>query len=649
MDLKVYSKYYSFDIFDTLVFRLAKSPKEVFTFIARSKKVKEITSAFAEVRVNSEYFARKNSSKSGSNETTLDEIYYVFQKLTRCSDIQRDFLKDFEVQTEIDLIRPTNFGRDLLNKLRKNGVRYVLTSDMYLPKIVILQILEKCGIVGFEKLFVSSDYKKTKHHGDLYKVVVDYFGVEPAEIVHVGDNEHADIVMAKHAGLQTQLAPSSVKLQHLSKYGRKNTAVFSGWQPITQAFVAQYFEDLEVDGRSTDKEWTADEYYETLGECVLAPLMASFVIWLRDRAIDKGVTHMNFLARDGKFMREVFDCLFGSELSSSYIAGSRRMITLPFSLLSSTTVRNFISATVMNSKTVGEVYDKLGTGPALETHLNTFGLGRDRKLDDDLRNDFLGVVTENTGVFLASFESERQQVQEYYRTHFPKGRITGFVDIGWRGSLQRALLSCLPELEASEVQGFYLATTGEAFDILDESECEHDGFICRSGIHPTNCSNVHILCDVFEFLMSSDHGSVTGLHKDGTWRMAELGDGEWAAMQLSSKIQQAALKAIVSLKDRIGIDGLRKLSVDYDASDVWEALLRPSQFDALQFKNVRVFSGIGDKNGEYLTNFFGKKSMYRNYRSSRWPQAYAASLSKWQRNWVNISLKLRKLPKIAKI
>ena len=74
------------------------------------------------------------------------------------------------------------------------GKRIIIVSDMFLPKSFIERILVKNGYDKYEKLYLSSEYKKIKFTGSLFKIVLAELEVKPSQILHVTIN----IVITKH-------------------------------------------------------------------------------------------------------------------------------------------------------------------------------------------------------------------------------------------------------------------------------------------------------------------------------------------------------------------------------------------------------------------------------------------------------------------
>ncbi|WP_282119732.1 HAD family hydrolase [Ruegeria atlantica] len=639
--------HFSVDIFDTLVFRLTKTPIDVFVGMENDPDVVRIIKNFTDYRVHSEGLARRMAATDGREETSLDEIYDCVCLLSRCSKEDAQILKSKEIAAEIRAIKLSVFGQEFLDHIKKTGSRYVVTSDMYLPYDVIEAILENVGVTGYEKLFLSSETQKSKHHGTAYDLVLDHFEVPPTEIMHIGDNWYPDVRMAELRGFKTHHLTPSNSLIHRVKRAKDNTFAYYGGHALSQAFIAQFLEEECYKRVSADvTELSEEEYFEAIGATVLAPFATAFSIWLADNADKHGIQKMAFLARDGQFMQKVFDLLH-PERATAYVAASRRLTTLPFTLLRPEVVKNFLHTTLENSDTITEFFTKLRVSDTIKDHMQTLGFDPDASLDRRSRKKFLHGLSENSGPLLRAFGAERKAVVDYYEREFPEGQKTGLVDLGWRGSLQAAIEECLEGKR--EIVGFYAGTSWDAIDILERRNYPHEAFTSMNGLSSYQAEMTGRYRDILEFFFSADHGSVYSVAEengDYTWLKFDVSEAERSAMQKAGYIQNGAFKAIQSLAEKLSYEDIKELSFGYDASDAWTFMRVPSRHDAHRFSSVRVFSGIGDEIGESLTMIGEKNSHQRNLKRSRWPEAYAATLGKLTRARVNYVRKKKKLSKV---
>ena len=74
---------------------------------------------------------------------------------------------------------------------------------MYLDKPEIEKILKRCSITQWDAIYVSSEIKKTKYEGGMYDYIKNKEQAKAGEILHIGDDQHSDINMARAKGIRT--------------------------------------------------------------------------------------------------------------------------------------------------------------------------------------------------------------------------------------------------------------------------------------------------------------------------------------------------------------------------------------------------------------------------------------------------------------
>ncbi len=111
-----------------------------------------------------------------------------------------------ELDVERRRLSPNRPLLHLLGALRDAGKAVIAVSDMYLSSSNLDYLLAR--IVGrspIQRIYVSSDFGKTKRSGALFPHVWALENIPPARIVHCGDDEQADFVMARAAGCRAVL------------------------------------------------------------------------------------------------------------------------------------------------------------------------------------------------------------------------------------------------------------------------------------------------------------------------------------------------------------------------------------------------------------------------------------------------------------
>ena len=146
-------KIISFDIFDTLLLRPYVRPIDLFLHIERLSN-KE---GFFNARIKAENNARihiKDKDKT-LEDITLDDIY------NEIDDNYKDF-KQLEINLETQILQQNHEIFEVFEYAKEQGKKIIITSDMYLNKNILENILNLKGYDGYYKLYVSNEIKKAK-------------------------------------------------------------------------------------------------------------------------------------------------------------------------------------------------------------------------------------------------------------------------------------------------------------------------------------------------------------------------------------------------------------------------------------------------------------------------------------------------------
>ena len=198
----------SFDVFDTLLFRVVREPSDVFYFIGEKLNVPN----FQQIRREAEsrmYRLRKQKKqkmqKKQMGEVTLEDIWKLIEK-EKGMDYKKGMEAELEAEKTMCFANP--YMVELLKELKKRDKRLIAVSDMYLGKEQIHTLLTHSGIPDvFEEIFVSSEWGASKHNGRLYGLVKEKVG-QDCSYFHIGDNPHADVKQAKKHGFSPYYYPN---------------------------------------------------------------------------------------------------------------------------------------------------------------------------------------------------------------------------------------------------------------------------------------------------------------------------------------------------------------------------------------------------------------------------------------------------------
>lgn len=278
----------SFDIFDTLLLRKTLFPEDVFAITGKRAELEGYA-------VEDFAFIRKQTEWSLATPD-IDQIYEKLQEEYDWSDEITERIKQLELKTERDVIAPRKEVVDLLNFAVRIGKQVVLVSDMYLPDAVLRSILKENGVLGYSRLYVSCDYKKTKQTG-LYEELSDLCSA-PESILHIGDNAAADGRACEAAHIHSVLLPSALRLARERGWA---TCVRSAETLLERclvgAVVARLFRD-PFQNPDLQKHPLKERLWR-YGTGVVGPLAAGYMTWLLEKLRENDVDGVLFLARDG--------------------------------------------------------------------------------------------------------------------------------------------------------------------------------------------------------------------------------------------------------------------------------------------------------------------------------------------------------------
>lgn len=300
------AKAISFDVFDTLVQRPVESPKDVFYIVELlALEMGLRVPKFCLIRPEAEQEARLDTAHG---EVTLDGIYAKIQALYGLTGSQLAELRDLEVEVELQLCKAKPAGFELWKKAQSLGLPIILTSDMYLPAEVISQICTNAGYSGWQKLYLSSENATSKSRGGLFDIVVRELGIQPSELIHIGDNWKADILRARERSIQTIWLPNPASEFRKSKLRSKTGGRHRRLVPdLTRSFYISLVSQRVLSNRGA-KLSTRDVGYLALGPCVHA-----YASWLATEAKQRGVSKLYFLSRDTSLFLKAYEILAGDD------------------------------------------------------------------------------------------------------------------------------------------------------------------------------------------------------------------------------------------------------------------------------------------------------------------------------------------------
>ena len=512
-------KFVSFDIFDTLITRKTATPTGIFDNISnllldltQIEIPFEVSSNFTEIRIKSEKKARRLSV---NEEINLDEIYNVIENEYFLKHKVIEIIKNIEIDQEIDMLYSIEETRSIIEQLRKEGIKILFVSDMYLPHAIINTILKKNGLIQEEdNLFVSSCLRKTKHTGTLYSHILNELKIKKCEIIHIGDNYHSDYKVPNRMGIKSFYF-NPVKLNYFerdlflrkSDYNYLNNHIENtiGMSKITRNSYHS----------SNNKE---KFLYET-GCSFIGPIYLNFVIWVLKKAESDKIGSLYFLSRDGKIFWEIAKIIsekMGINIKLKYLYSSRRAFSFP--LINSLNEQNLdILFKKLDKITINHIIQRLGI--ETDTIESEFGMLK-IPFDKDLNTREISEIKEkirNSKKIIHDLEicnkRKNELLFDYIKQEGFLDQKSALVDVGWTGTIQDGIFNLLLQNGHDNVHlvGYYFGLSQPTS--ISIKNIKKFYLFCNHLNYPYMLKNSSII-NVVEMLCSNIEYSTIAFNKD---------------------------------------------------------------------------------------------------------------------------------------
>ena len=502
----------SFDVFNTLLERIYQTPDDLFKAV--EKQVDEVDD-FVYQRKKAERKARK---KCKFREVNLDEIYFFLQQVYDSNICQK--LKEREISIEVQSAFPNLDIIPIYEKCKKLGKKIYIISDMYLDRNIISKLLTHIGISGYTKLYVSCDYRKTKwENGDLFKVVLSENHLCAKDVLHIGDDEKADIAMAQKCGLAT------FHVQTNKNYARYSGSSFIDRTEKESLLLLERFINITM---PREESLAFQDGYEIFG-----PLLYNFMMWLKYQVRENKIEKILFFSRDGYILQQAYK-LIDPNMPTEYFFASRRAVIVPGLCFSSQLSDIFKVYKSWPTKiTIASFLNRVG----IETDevsdiIQAFGFSCDSKLKSyELQNNknFIDFYEKLRPVI----EDKAKKQYEFFIEYFNKAcqcKKVAMVDIGAGCSIEIALRKLLQQSNCDvDLYGMYL--------VINEKE-NSKRLAYLSNMLTSRVNEVLRFSYLFlEIFLSAPHGSVYGYQKRDNNIFPVLGPYEYSLLSLQNDIK----------------------------------------------------------------------------------------------------------------
>lgn len=589
-------EYVSFDIFDTLILRPFWVPSDMFGMLDKYfHSLCELSSdvVFSEIRKECEKLCREDlvNTRSAKEDITLDEIYNKIADNYYFSKEICDKMKQKEIEYEYRFCYARKTGKELFELAQYCDKKVIMISDMYLSADIIKEILSRNGFSGYEKLFVSSEYKVTKWTGNLYKAVFKELDqIVPEQIIHIGDNWKSDVEMPKKYGIRSFHLDSPINIFSNSNGGiyageafKQCFVTFPTWKELggsgglwgfsglrsMLAVVANEIFDMPYVSFNKATDFNSNPYY--IGYFALGMHIFAVLKWLISNLSSTSAKKVHFVARDGYIIKCGYDLLASiiNLPESNYLYVSRKALAL---------------ADIRNPVDMYSLINKLNiTGISPDGFLNIF---KDMISPEDIKYfkcsseyDFVDNIAFKSRVeyekFLKLFIEKlwdkidwseyRKRISDYFSNVMNDG--DALFDIGYSGRVESALHT----LMGYTINSYYIHSNNESL----ERRKDYYGFRNRTfyDYKPdiTGVMREHMF-------MKMAPSTVGYMRKNNAVEpVFEKYAPDFQTIYTTGIVQDAAIKFISDLTDKFGEEILSLYFRCEDASQPFEYYLHYGQ------------------------------------------------------------------------
>jgi FMN phosphatase YigB (HAD superfamily) len=430
----------SFDLFETLVTRLASRPDDILErAIARTK---------ADLKVNGDLLAVRKEAEAacctlyGRYRFSLADVYEWMAEHRGLAPEVTVALHKAELAAEIRLAAPRQTMIDLLAQALASRKKVCIVTDTHLSRETITSILERCGVPEVSNIFISCETGASKFSGELFDQVKDYFPTK--RILHIGDNAEADGVRPRQRGLSAfPILSPGVMLAH-SRLRELLVPARTAQDGLLLGILAHALFD---DPFTPVKERVRIDALRQFGYVFLGPLLLVWMAWLIAQLRKNKADKLLFLAREGYFLTRIYNSLRATNHLNDlpegiYFPASRRMASV---------------ASLRTPQDAAALLRDEFSGPSCQLLQLRYGVTSASAAQDGVVTnsdpESLALIEAHMDSILANAADERRCYLAFMATLgvTPQTRVA-VADLGIKGTIQHALQVVLER----EISGYYI-------------------------------------------------------------------------------------------------------------------------------------------------------------------------------------------------
>lgn len=475
----------SFDIFDTLITRLIYEPDDIFEIMEEKLKDINHSTSIKSIRKNAEIKAIDRLKK----DVNIDEIYDELKRIYGYNNQEIEKIKNTEINLEIDLSIPRKDMIGILKTLMDSGKKVVLTSDMYLNKNILLQILKKCGYIEgihFKKIFLSNDINRRKDNGKMWNYLKRKFMFR--KIIHIGDNINSDYNIPLQKKINAiNLENSRTQLKKTQYYTEIKS--FIDERTISDSLFLGYLINEQIYNSPFSE---GIDSLEKISKCFIAPMVYELIKFIDNKSDNN--EKLLFLAREGYFLEKIYKdyCkIFNLKEKEHYYFLSSRKAAM--------------SATIQTDEDLKKYLNRDYTGSLKSLFENLFDIkyqadDYEIKLPNHIDKVYEKVKEYKNDIFEKSKEYKQNYIKYFSKILNYKNDKFIIIDLGYSGTIQYHLSKMLD----MDLKGIYLTNTNSVKQYSRKSKLEFLFDINDNKLY----EKIYSYSLILEFFLSAPYGQL---------------------------------------------------------------------------------------------------------------------------------------------
>lgn len=435
------NKIISFDIFDTLLLRPYVKPTDLFLHL---QKLYTQENDFCALRIQAEQEARKKQP----NKEDIN-IYQIYEEI----DTKYKHIMPLEIALEKQVLTVNKQMKEAYDLALSLGKQVIIISDMYLTKEILEDILQSKGYKHYSNFYVSSEFGVTKHSGNLFKHVIKDLDISPDNILHIGDNMHADYKAAIRHNINAVCTPKVIdslfdankqaKIYYSNNSNSLGASIILGVLSINLACLDE-------------------NYWRKLGYMFGGPLAYAYSQWLFQQAEKDDIKDLLFIARDGYSLEKVFNIVSNNSINTHYMYAARFLKNMFFlNRTNDTLIDNSVGLNVFkNTIDNAIIYEVVNKVLCFYKDKNSFLKQNTPAVNKDNAQQGIDFINNNYKVYSNLADSEIIKYQKYLKTFMSTSKVA-MVDTVTHFLSSQNLLNNILQNQDIQILGYYYSFVGE--------------------------------------------------------------------------------------------------------------------------------------------------------------------------------------------